>query len=175
MRIKLTMKKKILLYLICFCALQIKSQIIPQNGTIASSPKFIALKNVSVYIRPGLKIDKASILISNGKIIDIGKKITIPKNAIEYDLEGKTIVPAFIELYTNIGMPKGSEQNYSPRPQIESSKKGPYYWNEAIHPEIEAHNFFTVDSKANENYLKSGFGFAVSHDIVMILFNSTGI
>ena len=157
------MKKKILLYLICFFALQIKAQIIPQNGTIASSPEFIAIKNASVYIRPGLKIEKASILISNGKIIDIGKKITIPKNAIEYDLEGKTIVPAFIELYTNIGMPKGSEQNYSPRPQIESSKKGPYYWNEAIHPEIEAHNFFTVDSKANENYLKSGFGFAVSH------------
>jgi imidazolonepropionase-like amidohydrolase len=157
------MKKKILLYLICFFALQIKAQIIPQNGTKASSPEFIALKNVSVYIRPGLKIDKASILISNGKIIDIGKKIPIPKNAIEYDLEGKTIVPAFIELYTNIGMPKGSEQNYSPRPQIESSKKGAYYWNEAIHPEIEAHNFFTVDSKANENYLKSGFGFAVSH------------
>ena len=39
------MKKKILLYLICFFALQIKAQIIPQNGTIASSPEFIALKN----------------------------------------------------------------------------------------------------------------------------------
>ncbi len=55
------MKKKILLYLICFCALQIKAQIIPQNGTKASSPEFIALKNVSVYIRPGLKIEKGSI------------------------------------------------------------------------------------------------------------------
>jgi imidazolonepropionase-like amidohydrolase len=124
------MKKNIVIYLICFYALQITAQITPQNGTIASNPEFIALKNVNVYIRPGLKIEKGSILISNGKIIDIGKKIIIHKNAIEYDLEGKTIVPAFIELYSNIGMPKGSEQNYSLRPQIESSKKGPYYWNE---------------------------------------------
>jgi len=157
------MKKNIVIYLICFYALQITAQITPQNGTTASNPEFIALKNVNVYIRPGLKIEKGSILISSGKIIDIGKKITIPKNAIEYDLEGKTIVPAFIELYTNIGMPKGSEQNYSLRPQIESSKKGPYYWNEAIHPEVDAESIFTADLKANENYLKSGFGFAVSH------------
>ena len=76
------MKKKIVIYLICFFVLQIKAQITPQNGTISSNPEFITLKNVSVYIRPGLKIEKASILISNGKIIDLGKKITIPKNAI---------------------------------------------------------------------------------------------
>ena len=157
------MKKKTLIYLICFYSLQITAQINPQNGTITSNPEFIALKNVSVYIRPGLKIEKGSVLISNGKIIDIGKKITIPKNTIEYDLEGKTIVPAFIELYTNIGMPKSSEQNYSPRPQLETRKKGPFYWNEAIHPEVEAQSVYTIDSKATENYLKSGFGFAVSH------------
>ena len=60
-------------------------------------------------------------------------------------------------------MPQTVDKSYSQRPQIESSKKGAYYWNEAIHPEIEANNLFSINSKTNDNYLKAGFGFAVSH------------
>lgn len=157
------MKKKIILCLICFITLQILAQIKPQNGIATSNPEFIAIKNVAVYISPNQKIKDGIILISNGRISDIGKKVTIPKNAVVYDFEGKTIVPAFIELYTNIGMPQTIDKSYSQRPQIETSKKGAYYWNEAIHPEIEANSLFSINSKNNENYLKAGFGFAVSH------------
>lgn len=160
---KKDMKKNILLYLICLFTFQILSQINPQNGIAKSTAEFIAIKNVTIYINPTLKIQNGTILISKGKIIDIGKKVVVPNDAVIYDFEGKTIVPAFIELYSNIGMPLAAEKNYSQRPQIETSKKGAYYWNEAIHPESEAGILFSVDSKNNEKYLKAGFGFAVSH------------
>jgi len=139
------------------------SQYSPYNGVKESTSEFIAIKNASVYVNPTTKIENATVLISNGKIIEVGQKVTIPIGVLEYDFKGKTIVPAFVELYSNIGLPASNERNYSQRPQIETSKKGAYYWNEAIRPEVEASVLFDVDAKTAENFSKMGFGFAITH------------
>ena len=52
-----------------------------------------------------------------------------------------------------------------PSPQIETSKKGAYYWNEAIHPEINASAIYTTDVKANKELVLRGFGFALTRQI----------
>ncbi len=139
------------------------SQYAPLNGVKDSKSEVIALKNVTVYVNSNNKITNATVVVADGKIVDVGTKITIPSGALEIDMNGKTIVPAFVELYSNVGLPSQGERNYSQRPQIESSKKGSYYWNEAIRPEVEAATLFDVDAKAAENFSKMGFGFAVTH------------
>jgi imidazolonepropionase-like amidohydrolase len=139
------------------------SQYAPLNGVKDSKSEIIALKNATVYINSTNKITNATVLVADGKIVEVGTKITIPSGALEIDMNGKTIVPAFVELYSNVGIPSQGERNYSQRPQIESSKKGSYYWNEAIRPEVEAAALFDVDAKAVENFSKMGFGFAVTH------------
>lgn len=139
------------------------SQYAPLNGVKDSKSEVIALKNVTIYVNSTNKITNATLLVSDGKIMEVGAKITIPSGALEIDMNGKTIVPAFVELYSNVGIPIHGERNYSQRPQIESSKKGSYYWNEAIRPEVEAATLFDVDTKAAENFSKMGFGFAVAH------------
>lgn len=142
---------------------QFLSQYSPSNGVKDSKPEFIALKNGSVYINPNKKLDNAIVLISEGKIVEIGKNVSIPKGAVVLDLEGRTIVPAFVELYSNLGLPKKGERNFTFHPTLENSKKGAYYWNEAIHPEVEAGNYYEIDYKSNEQFVKSGFGYALTH------------
>jgi imidazolonepropionase-like amidohydrolase len=46
---------------------------------------------------------------------------------VEIDGNGKTILPAFIEVNSNIGLPEIKGKEWSFRPQLETSKDGAYY------------------------------------------------
>jgi len=146
--------------LISFCSF---GQPVPQNGTIDSKPKLIAFKNARIVISPEKTIEHGTLLVEGDKILDAGLLVIVPREAIEIDCHGYTILPAFIETYSNVGLPKPSSTNNSMRPQLESSKNGAYYWNEAIHPETDASALYQIDAKMNEELLKMGFGFAVTH------------
>lgn len=141
------------------------SQPTPGNGVEDSKAAFYILKNATIYFSPSNKMENAMILIQGDKIIKAGKIIIPPKEAIVIDCKGKTILPAFIELNTNVGLPKMEKKKYNPSPQIETSKKGAYYWNEAIHPEINASAIYTTDVKANKELVLRGFGFALTRQI----------
>jgi imidazolonepropionase-like amidohydrolase len=109
-------------------------------------------------------LTNGSLLLSGDKIVEVGKKVTIPENAIVYDLTGLTILPSFIELNSSIGIPKAETNGgWSPRPQLESKKQGAYYWNESIHPEVDASTLYKVDEKAIDEIRKMGFGVALTH------------
>ncbi len=52
------------------------------------------------------KLEKATLLVKENKIIEVGTSVTIPKGAIVIDATGKTIYPSFIELYSEFGIAK---------------------------------------------------------------------
>ena len=137
----------------------------PQNGVATSKPDYILLKNAEIIVSPTKTISKGCILIKDDKIVEVGTSISSPKNCVEIDCEGKTIVPAFIELNSSLGMPTSihpKEKNeYSL--QMNSSKSENYSWNEAIHPEFEAGLNFGYDKEGALKLEKMGFGFALSH------------
>ncbi|MBI1837814.1 MAG: amidohydrolase family protein [Flavobacteriia bacterium] len=124
---------------------------------------YYLFENATIIVSPTKTIDKGSILIKGNEIIEIGTTITAPANTVVIDCKGKTIVAAFIETYTNVGLPEPSSPEFSFQPQMESSKKGAYYWNEAIHPETDPSLIYTINSKANDELVKMGFGIAVTH------------
>lgn len=155
--------KYTLLFSALFCIQLIYAQFGPSNGLKTSEAKDIILNGVTVYVNPTTKLEKASIWIENGKIREISIKKLEVKGALNLDYSGKVIVPGFVELYSNIGLPKPNEKSWSYRPQLESNKKGAYYWNESIHPELEAALIYQPDEKANENLRKMGFTYALSH------------
>jgi imidazolonepropionase-like amidohydrolase len=138
------------------------SQLAPSNGVADSKVVYYALQHVNVYVSSTELVENATVLIKGNKIEKIGKLINLPNGCVEIDMEGQTIIPSFIELYTNIALPKPTS-SAGFRPQIESAKQGAYYWNESIHPELDAATLFQIDSKANENFISMGFGFAVTH------------
>lgn len=138
-------------------------QMNPQNGTGESKPAMIAFKNARIVVSPTKTIEQGTLLIEGDKIVDVGIMVFIPDEAVIIDCYGRTILPSFIETNTSIGLPKPQSEGFSMRPQLESSKNGAYYWNEAIHPEVNAGKLYQIDSKANDELIKMGFGLAVSH------------
>lgn len=155
---------KYISFLLLFLAFASFGQYNPQNGVITSKPKMFAFQNARIIISPTKTIEHGTLLIEGDRIVDVGPLVIIPREAVIIDCKGKTIMAAFIEPYSNVGLPKPVPANISsPRPQLNSSKNGAYYWNEAIHPEVNASELYSIDSKQNEELIKMGFGFAVTH------------
>lgn len=139
------------------------SQLVPSNGVADSKVNYYALQNANVYVSAAELIENATVLIKGDKIEKIGKLIILPQGCVEIDMQGQTILPAFIELYANVALPKPVNNGEGYRPQLETSNKGPYYWNESIHPEVDAASLFKIDTKEYENLINMGFGYAVTH------------
>jgi imidazolonepropionase-like amidohydrolase len=128
------------------------------NGVHTKNKTITAFHNAVIHQDGDRVIKNGSLFIQDGKIIYVGSKKKTPENGIEIDLDGRHIYPSFIELNSTFGIQKDKKKEKSYGPQYETSKKGPYYWNEAIHPEEDALTKFKFDKKAAEKLRKLGFG-----------------
>lgn len=137
----------------------------PVNGPQDVVTQYIALKNASVYTDATTKIEQATILIKDGVIEALGANIPIPKEARVYLLNGRTIYPSFIDLYSNYGI-KEHQLKREDRTGFLSAKNGAYGWNEAIRAEINAADLFVHDEKKAALYRAAGFSILLtgSHD-----------
>jgi imidazolonepropionase-like amidohydrolase len=157
------MKKSIFFSIfLTFQFLPVFAQFGPENGVKKSEPKSILIKNARIYVSPSVILEKADMLLVDGKIKEIAPSIKANQSVI-IDYSGKTVVPSFIELYSNIGQPKTTFHEGGFRTQSKVEKDGAFYWNEAIHPEYKAANSYAIDAKTNETLMQQGFGYAVSH------------
>jgi len=65
-----------------------------------------ALTNARIETITKGTIDRGTIVIRNGVIEAVGASITPPADASVVDLSGKTIIPAFIDLTSSLGLPQ---------------------------------------------------------------------
>lgn len=132
------------------------------NGVHTKNKPITAFHNAVIHQDGDRVIKNGSLFIQDGKIIYVGGKKKSPDNAVEVDLDGRHIYPSFIELNSTFGIKKEDSKRRLGEPQYESSKKGPYYWNEAVHPEDNALDKFKFDEKEAEKFRKMGFGTVLS-------------
>lgn len=144
------------------CTLVYGQEMNPQNGTAPSRASAYALTNATIIVSATQTIEKGTVLIKGDRIVAAGKSVKVPADAVVIDCEGKTILPAFIETNAAIGLPVQTAVR-SNVPQLETSKKGAYYWNETIHPEVDASGLYSFDEKASAELVKMGFGLASTH------------
>jgi len=136
----------------------------PNNESVQNkNQNFTAFTNAKIYVTPTQIIDKGTLLIQNGIIVNAGKNIVIPKNSIVINLEGKTLYPSFIDLYTNFGIEKPKSSSPMSRGELYDTKKSGYYWNEHLRAEVNAFEYFKYDSSKAEDFLKAGFGVVGTH------------
>src|SRR5690554_6135738 len=138
------------LVMVFFLSLTTQAQeYFPKNDGVKQSFKnFTAIQNATIYVSATQKIENATLLIKENKIIDVGTSVTIPKGAQIIDAKGKTIYPSFVELYSEFGINKPTPRpsgNFTP--QYESSREG-YYWNDHVKPEYNAYENLSYDTKA---------------------------
>jgi imidazolonepropionase-like amidohydrolase len=124
-----------------------------------------AFTNATIYTDYKTRIEGATLLIRDGKVVAAGLNVTVPKDAATHDCSGKTIYPSFIDLYaTDYGLTIPPRNEGSGRGQQPfSNKKGAYSWNQALRPEYNAAAEFSNDPKAAEEWRKLGFGALLTH------------
>ncbi|WP_299052926.1 amidohydrolase family protein [uncultured Polaribacter sp.] len=132
-------------------------------GVKTTENTLTAFTNAIIYETPKKVIKNGTLLIENGKVLAIGKSVKIPKNAKIIDLEGKTIYPSFIDVYSNFGInkPKRASSN-SRSTQYEPSREG-YYWNDHIRPDVNPLKDFSFDGKKAKELIAAGFGVVNTH------------
>lgn len=137
----------------------------PVNGVADEFNSIRAFTNCTLIKDPSTKMTNAVILVQKGKIIGAGQGLKIPDGAIITDLKGDWVYPGFIDIWSEIGLPPTETKRNERGPQFLSSKSGAWYWNEAIHPEIEANAIYTGNThQENAKTMRSmGFGAVVSH------------
>ena len=134
----------------------------PVNGT--TDPKHItyAFINATIYTDYKTLVKSATLIVRDGLVIDVGDKITVPSDAVVYDVKGKMIYPSLIDIYSDYGLPEVKKPTPSDGPQMLSATKGAYNWNQSVRAEYDAFRNFNSDTKKAEELRKSGFGTVMS-------------
>lgn len=161
------MNKPFLLFcLLVFAATLAQAQPhFPYNGVQDQRPDGWLLKNATIVSSPGQTLEGADLLLREGKIEAVGKGLALPKGYRELDMKGKFIYPAFVELHSSYGLPKGggSGRNRNGSPQLTPAREGAYGANDAIRSDVRSDVLFHVDEKAAAALRKAGFGAVVTH------------
>lgn len=139
----------------------------PQAAPSDQRDRAYAFTNATIYRDYQTRLDSATLIIRKGKVEACGKGIAIPKDAVVVDCSGKTIYPAFIDVYgVGYGLPttRAEARNPFTAPrQAYSTKKGAYAWNESLKPEFNAADAFSNDDKAATEWRKMGFAALLTH------------
>ncbi len=134
----------------------------PVNGTRKKHFNHHAFINATLHIDAENVMNKGYLIVKEGKVVYAGHKTKLPKDCVVHDLDGKHIYPSFIELYSSYGMPEVKKLS-GPNPQYHTLKKGPFGWNQAIKPEVDAYELYSKDEKAAKELRNQGFGVVLSH------------
>lgn len=160
------MKKTLfLVFLSTFLTKMQAQDYFPVNESIHNkNNNYTVFTNAIIYITPTQKIEKGTLVVQDGKVISVGNNVAVPKNAITINLDGKSIYPSFIDIYTSFGIEK-PKRTFTPgvTNAIYDTKKTGRYWNESILSELNGYETFKYDQPKAEELLKAGFGVVGTH------------
>ncbi len=125
--------------------------------------RYLALTQCTLIPEPGRIIRNATIIIRNDRVEAAGAQIAIPVGATVRSLNGAYVYAGFIESYSSVGVPGGSQKRgFATEGEDEIEKpaslnRGARYWNEAIKPEFNIANSLGIDEKSAAELYKQGF------------------
>ncbi len=147
------MKTLSIIFLVSISAAQVK----PVDGLHDNTPRVFVLENGKIITQPGQVIDGGIIVIRNGIIEAVGKKVFVPADAYKIDISGKTVYPGFIESYWKREDKKPSSLNFGKEKKKVKPAPVTNHWNERVHPEYRLINDFQPKEKELETLRSLGF------------------
>jgi imidazolonepropionase-like amidohydrolase len=152
-----------LLLFLCSFSLFAQEYFPKNDGVKTTNSNYTAFTNAKIYITPTQVVENGTLLIKEGKVVASGRQVTIPKNTTIINIEGKSIYPSFIDMYSDFGVEKPKRQSGGGRsPQYNPTRTG-YYWNDHVMPENNAISKFEFDNKSAKELLEAGFGVVNTH------------
>jgi imidazolonepropionase-like amidohydrolase len=146
---------------------------VPKQGIRENDPRVHALTNARIVAAPGKTIEKGTVLIRDGLIVEVGPDVKVPADARVWDLAGKTIYPGFIDAYSRLDLPETlkpepvrtdvdqDDPNAKPKEVPRESAKGTRSWNPRVTPERRAADYLNLDKKATKALRDLGFASAL--------------
>ena len=159
------MKMKLLTLFVCLGYFTMHAQdYFPKNdGVKSKNENYVAFTNAKIHQSTLKVINQGTLLIQNGKIVACGTDVSIPKNAIIQDLNGKSIYASFIDVFSNFGIKKPEKAKAGGRSaQYDASRDG-FYWNDHIMPENAGIAQFDYSGKQAKALRKLGLGAVNTH------------
>jgi imidazolonepropionase-like amidohydrolase len=133
------------------------AQVNPVNALHNNTPRVFVLENGKIITKPGKIIDSGKIVIRNGIIEAVGKKVSVPADAYKIDISGKTVYPGFIESYWKRGNNKPSTMDLGKEKKKDKSHPVTNHWNERVQPEYRLIDDFQPKEKELETLRSLGF------------------
>ena len=142
---------------------------VPKQGIRENDPRLHALTNARIVAAPGKTIEKGTVIIRDGLIVEVGPDVKIPAEARVWDLAGKTIYPGFIDSYSRLGLPETlqpeplridvdpDDPNAKPKEVPNEKAKGTRSWNPRVTPERKASDYVNLDKKGTQKLRDLGF------------------
>lgn len=158
------MKKSGLLFVLSFCWLfnATSQDNFPYNGVKDDREKAYAFVNATIHIDYKSTLDSAVLLIKEGKVVNAGVGLNIPKGFTRVDCSGKHIYPSFVDLHSSYGFSKAKPKVNGKASQVVPLTPGAYNANDAIKSYVNAVDYFVSNKKQAADYRKSGFGTVLS-------------
>ncbi len=103
----------------------------------APQKKPIALVNGVLHPISGPAIEDGTLIFDNGKIVDLGRRMKPPEDAVVIDLQGQHVYPSLIESHSHMGLTEIS----STRATLDMTEIG------SINPNVSAHVSVNPDSE----------------------------
>ncbi|MCV6630365.1 MAG: amidohydrolase, partial [Flavobacteriaceae bacterium] len=159
------MKKLLLLLLLLGGGLTMEAQIyFPKNdGVPTSNQGYTAITEATIVVDAKTTIKNASLLLHQGRVVQVGKNTQLPSNTVVHSAKGMYIYPSFVEVFSDFGMqkPKRAKGGFT-NPQYDAKRTG-FYWNDHIQSDKKAVDQFTYDGKTAAAMRKLGFGTVNTH------------
>ncbi len=132
----------------------------PTLGIHHKTPTRRAFTHATIVVSPDRTLTDATMLVEDGVIRQVGSGVKIPAGTVEIDLSGKTVYAAFIDPFSDYGLPEPERggRRFGRAPKYEASRVGGSAWNEAIHAEQNWADSFRPDSVKADPLLHQGFG-----------------
>ena len=116
-----------------------------ENGLRRHPPRVYALTEARIVQSVGKVIEQGSMVIRDGKLVEVGSDVTLPENAQIIDMSGKTIYPGFIDSYGEVSLDAADE-----RPATG-------YWNDRIRADFDVSSDLKKSQLDATDFRKQGF------------------
>ncbi len=101
---------------------------VPRAAAQGGEPQSFAIRGATVVPASGPRIENATVLVSRGVIIAVGKDVTFPQETWIIDGKGLTVYPGLFDPFTDVGLgssaaPAGGESPGRPQEPISAAPK----------------------------------------------------
>lgn len=139
----------------------------PVNGVSDVRETVYAFTNATIVSDADRTLPNATLVIQKNKIIAVGNNVNIPKDAVIINCGGKYIYPSFIDIYSSYGIavPRRTSGgfNFSAPAQLTSNTNGAFSWNQALKPQVNGSDLFSINDKDAGTWRAAGFGAVLTH------------